>query len=214
MSKKQPQQKAEAEGKEQVLQACAEAAPFRRPLFHRMAQATTRAMGRLLRLPTGRRFATSLLIALIAGELVVLGIGVTRKLGDAYRWETDLARTHLAVVEAQLLNKGLTDSTLTEGSAGIGAVAADAPIELPTQSSNEAPPLRPRDIQTIIEQETNGWDAEDDPVLRAVAAQESTDNSTPAPAPAEGTAPSPTDEQAAEDTSAAPPALLSRPRAS
>ncbi len=138
----------------------------------RMAQVATCAMGRMLPPLIGRRVATPLLLALIAVELVVLGIGVTRKLGDAYRWETDLARTHLAVVEAQLLNKGMTDTTLTEGSAGIGATAEDDTPPLPEQSSNEAPPLRPRDIQTIIEQETGGWNEEDDPVLNAAARAE------------------------------------------
>ncbi len=143
-----------------------------------MAWAAAGGLWRMVRACLGRRVAVHLLLAAIALELVVLGIGVTRKLGDAYRWETDLARTHLAVVEAQLLNKGLTDSALTEGSAGIGAAAADAPIELPSQSSNEAPPLRPRDIQTIIEQETSGWNEEDDPVLSAAAQQQAADSAT------------------------------------
>ncbi len=144
-----------------------------------MARATACAIGWFFRALTSRRVATPLLFALIALELVVLGIGVVRKLGDAYRWETDLARTHLAVVEAQLLNQGMTDSALTEGSAGIGAAAADAPMELPTESSNEAPPLRPRDIQTIIEQETGGWNEEDDPVLSAAAQGQEADATAP-----------------------------------
>ncbi len=134
-------------------------------------------MGCFMRLLAGRRFATALLHALIAAELVVLGIGVTRKLGDAYRWETDLARTHLAVVEAQLLNKGMTDSSLTEGSAGIGAASETPSAEAPV-ASNEAPPLRPRDIRTIIEQETSGWNEEDDPVLQDTAARQQ-DSPTP-----------------------------------
>ncbi len=159
------------------------------PLLHRAARAVARGLGGLLRASLGRRAAASLLLALIALELVVLGIGVTRKLGDAYRWETDLARTHLAVVEAQLLSKGVMDSALTEGSAGIGAAAADAPIDLPQESSDEAPPLRPRDIQTIIEQETSGWNAEDDPVLSAAAGQQQEKASEGDSAPAAQDAP-------------------------
>ncbi len=185
-------------------------------LLHRAALAFARAAGCLLRACLGRRVAVNLLLALIALELVVLGIGVTRKLGDAYRWETDLARTHLAVVEAQLLSKGLSDSALTEGSAGIGAAAADAPIEMPPQSSNEAPPLRPRDIQTIVEQETGEWSIEDDPVLSA-AAQQQTDHTaaeesdtTPAESPGteESAAPQPAPQEA-EATVIPPPRKLS-----
>ncbi len=173
MSKNPPQPKAESGNGRATgsrFNRCLRALPH---LLHRMAQASACGMGGILRLLTKRRFATTVLFAVIALELVVLGIGVIRKLGDAYRWETDLARTHLAVVEAQLLNKGMTDSALTEGSAGIGAAAADAPLPTPEQSSNEAPPLRPRDIQTIIEQETAGeWNEEDDPVLSAAAQQQ------------------------------------------
>ncbi len=120
----------------------------------------------------GRRFAITFLIIVIALELAVLGIGVTRKLDAAYALETDLARTHLAVVEAQMLAKGLTDSALTEGSAGIGASATPEPPAAPEESNDEAPPLRPRDVQTIVEQEAGGWDAEDDPVLSGREAEE------------------------------------------
>ncbi len=178
-----------------------------------MAQAAARALGWFLRSLAGRRFAVNLLLALIALELVVLGIGVTRKLGDAYRWETDLARTHLAVVEAQLLNKGLTDSALTEGSAGIGAAAADAPLELPAGSSNEAPPLRPRDIHTIIEQETGDWNMEDDPVLSAAAQQTegsstATKEAAPASGDADNSAPQPAEAPEAEIPQEAPDATV------
>ncbi len=178
MSKKPPQPRAEQGGERKVLHRMACRLAPALALLRRMAQASACAMRWLLLMSVARRPAVNLLLALIALELVVLGIGVTRKLGDAYRWETDLARTHLAVVEAQLLNKGLTDSALTEGSAGIGAAAADAPLPLPDEASDEAPPLRPRDVQTIIEQETGDWgdegewNADEDPVLSAAAAQQ------------------------------------------
>ncbi len=147
--------------------------PSRLSCLRQMPRAATCGIGCFLRVLAGRRLAATLLLAIIALELVVLGVGVSRKLGDAYRWETDLARTHLAVVEAQLLNKGLTDSALTEGSAGIAA-AEEPPA--PT-SASEAPPLRPRDIRTIIEQETGGWSEEDDPVLQAATTrQQDADN--------------------------------------
>ncbi len=189
MSKTPPQPKAEPEAGGKARRLFVRSLPTALALLRRMAQALACGLGRMARACMGRRAAVHLLLALIALELVVLGIGVTRKLGDAYRWETDLARTHLAVVEAQLLSKGLTDSALTEGSAGIGAAAADAPIELPAQSSDEAPPLRPRDIQTIIEQETGGWNAEDDPVLSAAAQQQTAahgEDAAAQPAPTEG----------------------------
>ncbi len=142
------------------------------PLLRHAVQVATCGLARGFRALVGRRFACNLLLGIIALELVVLGIGVTRKLGDAYRWETDLARTHLAVVEAQLLGKGMADAALTEGSAGIGVTAVPGGTD-PQQDSDEAPPLRPRDIQTIIEQETAGdWNEEEDPVLSGAAAQD------------------------------------------
>ncbi len=200
MRKTPPPQKAEP-GADGELPRDTRSRTARPALLRRVAQAAACGTGRMLRAFAGRRVAANLLLALIALELVVLGIGVTRKLGDAYRWETDLARTHLAVVEAQLLNKGMTDAALTEGSAGIGAAAADAP--LPLQSSDDAPPLRPRDIQTIIEQETGGWNAEDDPVLNA-AAQQAGDATAPEAQPAQSEpaadgAPSPAADETAGD---------------
>ncbi len=123
---------------------------------------TARGLWHCLRALQGRRFAVTLLIAVIALELVVLGIGVTRRLDAAYRMELDLMSAQLAQEEARALAQGLADTSLTEGSAGIGA--ATAPTQ-PTESSDEAPPLRPRDVQTIIEQETAGWSEADDPVL-------------------------------------------------
>ncbi len=121
----------------------------------------------------GRRFACLMLQALIVLELAVLGMGVTRKLDDAYQLETDLARTHLAVVEAQLLAKGITDASLTEGSAGIGAAGTTPPP--PPENQDEAPPLRPRDVQTILEQEAGDWNEADDPVLNTSATQQQSD---------------------------------------
>ncbi len=168
MSRNLPQPNAETGNRRQARRRGIRCRHLHLPTLRRVAQAVACGMGRLLRAMAGRRFATTLLLALVALELVVLGIGVTRKLGDAYRWETDLARTHLAVVEAQLLGQGMTDAALTEGSAGIGAASTATP---PTESSDEAPPLRPRDIQTIIEQETLGWNEQDDPVLSAAARQ-------------------------------------------
>ncbi len=202
MSKNQPRPRAEAGWHRKAGQWLPHALQSLPLLLRYTAQATTCAAGRVLRSLIGRRFATALLFSLVALELVVLGIGVTRKLGDAYRWETDLARTHLAVVEAQLLSKGMTDSALTEGSAGIGATAAVQQAQFPPSTSDEAPPLRPRDIQTIIEQETGGWTEEDDPVLQAAAGHQADGNGAE---PAEGEE-TPADSDTATTHTAAPSA--------
>ncbi len=178
---------------------------LRRALLPRRALcAIGRGMRTLLCLLLRRRTAVTLLLAAIALELTVLGVGVIHKLKEAYRWETDLAQAHLAAVEAQQLHEGLADSSLTEGSAGIGVTPGESPAA--EGSSDEAPPLRPRDIQTILEQETSEWNAADDPVL-STSTQQPEDTSTPSEStPAEdSSATSP----AAEETPATPAPLSS-----
>ncbi len=150
-----------------------------------------------------RRVAVTLLLAAIALELTILGVGVIHKLREAYRWETDLAQAHLAAIEAQQLGQGIADASLTEGSAGIGVVAPP-PLTPPEKPNDEAPPLRPRDIQTILEQETGDWNEEDDPVLNAAAQKPDT---APATSPASSEAappepapePSPSSEEAGQE---------------
>ncbi len=170
-------------------------APRCRPrLLCRVACTLGRGLRYLLCSLLRRRVVVTLLMAAIALELTMLGIGVIHKLREAYRWETELAQAHLAAVEAEQLSKGMADSSLTEGSAGIGA---DPAAKQAISAGNEAPPLRPRDIETIIEQETGGWNEADDPVLNAAAQQQEQTPATgedEAPAP-DATAP-PAEQQA------------------
>ncbi len=93
-----------------------------------------------------------LLLALVAIELCVLGIGVVRKLENSYYLATEAARTELALLEANELLHERPNS----GSAGIGATETDpAPAADTTpEASTGAPPLRPRDVATIVAQET------------------------------------------------------------
>ncbi len=103
-----------------------------------------------------RRFATTLLLLTVAGELVVLGIGVSQKLDRAYDRQKELARLHLAQLEAQLLGSSL-EGNIPEGSAGIRATEAatePATDDAIPQSSNDAPPLRPLDTDGILLRDT------------------------------------------------------------
>lgn len=105
----------------------------------------------VLRLLTSYRAGMSVLVALILIELCVLGIGVTRKLDNAYERAAEAARTELAVLEAQ----ALADELPNKGSAGIGAAQeTPQPDTSGNTASDTAPPLRPRDVATIVAQET------------------------------------------------------------
>ncbi len=124
-----------------------------------------RALLLALRGTLSRRFASTLLLLAVASELVILGIGVSRKLERAYEQQQELARTHLAIKEAELLKQSLVDESVTEGSAGIGAAerrptpgAADTPV----QPSDQAPPLRPLDVASILLRDTG--DLPEDPL--------------------------------------------------
>ncbi len=127
------------------------------------ARAARGGLWRLLRAPLGRRFAVNALLAAVVLELAVLGIGVVKRLENLYRLELELTSAQFAQEEAKAFSHGFSDSSVPTGSAGIGATetatapegaAPDAPVE----SSNEAPPLKPRDVQTIVAQEAGLWE--------------------------------------------------------
>ena len=90
----------------------------------------------------GRRHVVLLLMGAIALELTVLGVGLSRRLEMAYQQSLEVSRAQLAVIEA----RGMEAEQLTHGSAGIAAADAEA-------DPDAAPPLRPRDVDTILAQE-------------------------------------------------------------
>ncbi|MBR2145539.1 MAG: hypothetical protein IKK73_04670 [Akkermansia sp.] len=96
-----------------------------------------------------RRVVVSLLVATVALELAVLGVGVTRRLDLAYEHSLEVSRAQLAVIEArELAQMGLDN----QGAAGIAA-----PAEATGNDQESPPPLRVRDVDTILAQE-NGFD--------------------------------------------------------
>ncbi|MBE6416656.1 MAG: hypothetical protein E7032_09045 [Akkermansiaceae bacterium] len=99
---------------------------------------------KLLHALLSRQVAVALLVATIAAELAVLGVGVTRRLDMAYERSLEVSQAQLAVIEARELAH-LEQNT--QGSAGIAAKNAEAADE------EAPPPLRVRDVATILAQE-------------------------------------------------------------
>ena len=110
-----------------------------------------RCSRKLLRALISRRTAVVLLVVTIAAELVILGVGVTRRLDLAYARSLEVSQAQLAVIEAEELAHLELN---TRGSAGIAAQAPRADDE------DAPPPLRVRDVDTILAQE-GGMDFED-----------------------------------------------------
>ena len=111
----------------------------------------------------GRRFVVTALFLIITAELTVLGVGLSRRLEMVYQRSLEVSQAQLAVIEA----RGLGEPTLNDGAAGIGA--ANTPADSPTDENSETtegddapPPLRPRDVETILAQE-GGLDLSDAP---------------------------------------------------
>lgn len=114
-----------------------------------LALPLARRCGRkLLHALVARRVVVSLLITTIAAELTILGVGVTRRLDMAYQRSLEVSQAQLAVIEARELAH-LEQNT--QGSAGIAAKTDNAADE------DAPPPLRVRDVDTILAQE-GGFD--------------------------------------------------------
>ncbi|MBR2314794.1 MAG: hypothetical protein IKA55_08070 [Akkermansia sp.] len=135
MSKKSPQQ----------------TEPQHRGSGSRILPRVRRCGRKALRALISRRFVTGALTATIAGELAVLGVGVTRRLDLAYERSLEVSQAQLAVIEARELAQ-LGGST--QGAAGIEAKKADQQQE---EGADAPPPLRVRDVDTILAQE-GGFD--------------------------------------------------------
>lgn len=106
---------------------------------------------KLLHALISRRTAIVLLVVTIAAELVILGVGVTRRLDLAYARSLEVSQAQLAVIEAQEL------AHLEQNTRGSAGIAAQAPR---TDDEDAPPPLRVRDVDTILAQE-GGMDFED-----------------------------------------------------
>lgn len=99
---------------------------------------------KLLHALVSRRVAVALLLATIATELSILGVGVTRRLDMAYTRSLEVSQAQLAVIEAEALAHMEQN---TQGSAGIAANTS------PSNDEDAPPPLRVRDVDTILAQE-------------------------------------------------------------
>lgn len=113
----------------------------------RKAEGTRSSLGALLArglssLFLGRRHVVLLLMGIIALELTVLGVGLARRLEMSYQQSLDVSRAQLAVIEA----RELESQQPTRGSAGIGATESET-------DPDAAPPLRARDVDTILAQD-------------------------------------------------------------
>lgn len=121
-------------------------------LRRRMRLFSRAALGELGRgamaLFLGRRFVVTGLFLIITAELAVLGVGLARRLEMSYDKSLEASRAMLAVIEARELG----NEHLNDGAAGIAA--ADTPTDTKEESDPDAPPpLRPRDVETILAQE-------------------------------------------------------------
>ena len=108
-----------------------------------------RCSRKLLHALVSRRVVAGGLTAIIAIELAVLGVGVTRRLDMAYERSLEVSRAHLAVIEAREFER---QNEQSKGSAGV-----TAPSTQEEDDPDAPPPLRSRDVDTILAQE-GGFD--------------------------------------------------------
>ncbi len=101
---------------------------------------------------------TAILRTVIAVELVVLGVGVVRRLEDSYDRAMETARMELAVLEARELQQEVKEGAV--GSAGIGAAeSSPTQVKKVPADTSEAPEIRPRSVAAIISEDTGDIDA-------------------------------------------------------
>lgn len=103
-------------------------------------------------------FVSVMLRVLIVVELVVLGVGVVRRLERSYDRAMEAARAELAVLEARELQEEAREKKA--GTAGIGATEnLPSYVKDETSDTREAPEMRARDVATIISEDTGDLDA-------------------------------------------------------
>ena len=117
--------------------------PHRRKRFLPwLAHRSRRLAGALV----SRRVAVNILLSGLALELVVLGVGLSRRLELANEQAMAVSQAQLAVIEA----RAFSEEHLNSGSIGISI-----PDKGQSNDSEAPPPLRPRDVDTILMQETD-----------------------------------------------------------
>ncbi|MGN0835808.1 MAG: tetratricopeptide repeat protein [Akkermansia sp.] len=102
-----------------------------------------------------RQVVLPALLCLVALELCLLGLGLVRRLELANEHALEVSRAQLAVIEA-----GRDD--MAPGSAGIAATQEESDPDAP-------PPLRPRDVETILSQEGAAPELPETPAEQAPA---------------------------------------------
>lgn len=109
-------------------------------------RAAARALGKgLAALFLSRRGVVPILLTLMVLELTVLGVGLSRRLEISYERSLEASRAMLAVIEA----REMAGEHLNDGSAGIAAAEGGEASADP----DAPPPLRARDVETILAQE-------------------------------------------------------------
>lgn len=98
---------------------------------------------------SSRRFVLCSLSLVIVAELCVLGIGVVRKLEVAAERTEQASRVYMAAVEAQAFGEQMR-AREDDGAAHIGANAAAEQPSVEPEAGDSAPPLPPRDVDTIV----------------------------------------------------------------
>ena len=99
----------------------------------------------------GRRLHTTLLLAVVAVELAVLGVGVTRRLEQANAEALRVSEAQIAAIEAQELQDMRNSGS---GSIGTGPEAAvePPPPDDNVAGSDTAPPMRPMNTDMLLAQ--------------------------------------------------------------
>ena len=103
-------------------------------------------------------FVVVMLRLLIVIELCLLGLGVVRRLENSYDRAMEAARMELAAIEAGELAEQQERSE-NAGFAGISAGQQQDFSDANKDSPDEAPDLRPRDVASIVSDETGDMDA-------------------------------------------------------
>lgn len=118
-----------------------------------------RLLSALGRAVVARQLVLPTLLCVIALELCLLGLGLVRRLELANEHALEVSRAQLAVIEAER-------EDMSPGSAGIVATQGESDPDAP-------PPLRPRDVDTILSQEGGA------PELPETAAEETPAETAP-----------------------------------
>lgn len=122
---------------------------------YRMLPWLKRRGGKVAVALVSRRLAVTLFMALLAVEMTVLGVGLSRRLELANKHSLEVSEAELAVIEARTLAESMQNKSGAAGIAASQAASQDAPTE---DAPDAPPPLRPRDVETILAQEAGDVD--------------------------------------------------------